>query len=81
MKDQGICPIKPNAPLNKKIVDLERKMLKGIPNSDLHGSFNFKKLGQIIKNMPPGLHFQPNPHFFQWTKRYIGKDCLNIDLV
>ena len=68
MKDQGICPIKPNAPINKKIVELERKMLKGIPNSDVHGSFNFKKLGQIIKNMPPGLHFNQTPTSFSGPK-------------
>ena len=58
-----------------------KKNVKRHPKqSDLHGSLNFKK-GQVIKTMPPVVHFQPTPHFFWWVKRYVCKTCLNIGLV
>ena len=27
------------------------------------------------------VNFQPNLHFYQWVKRYVGKDCLSIGLL
>ena len=59
-----------------------KNVKKEIPNRVIYmAAPTFKKLLQIIKKLPPVVHFQPSPHFIYCVKRYICKDCLNIGLV